>query len=84
VRSGLAASERTRVAAWECVAGLAMLIVGVVLTRLGGVAQAVGLGLLFLGAGGCGHAVLLGAGLVRLPETEEQPAEHRKDDDARC
>lgn len=76
-------SERTRVAAWESVCGAVMLIGGILLTRLGGVADIAGLGLLFLGIGGLGHAVLYGLGLASLPETEGERAKRRKDDDAR-
>ena len=76
-------SERTRVAAWESVCGAVMLIGGALLTRLGGVADIVGLGLLFLGVGGLGHAVLYSLGLAHLPETKEQRTKRREDDDAR-
>jgi hypothetical protein len=76
-------SERTRVAAWESVCGVVMLIGGVLLSRVGGVAGIVGLGLLFLGIGGLGHAVLYGLGLVDLPGGEERRSAGRKDDDAR-
>jgi hypothetical protein len=76
-------TERTRVAAAESVCGAVMLIGGVLLIGLGGIAGAIGLALLFLGVGGLGHAVFYGLGLVDLPGTEERPPESRKDDDAR-
>lgn len=76
-------SERTRVAAWESVFGAVMLIGGLLLAKLGGVADIVGLALLFLGACGLGHAVLLGLGLARLPSARERAVNQRKHRDDR-
>ena len=70
--------ERARVTAWESVCGLVMLIAGVLLTRLGGVADVVGLAMALLGVGGLGHAVLYGLGLANLPQTEEHGAKRTK------
>jgi hypothetical protein len=83
VASGPEGSERTRVAAWESVCGAVMLIGGVLLARLGSIAGVIGLGLLFLGIGGLGHAVLYGLGLVDLPSGQERRSEGTKDDDVR-
>lgn len=74
-------SDRARIAAWEGVCGLVMLIAGILSTRLNGVANPIGPGLMFLGIGGCGHAALCALGLASLPETEERRAERRKEDD---
>jgi len=76
-------SERTRVAAAESVCGAVMLIGGLLLIRLGGIAGAIGLALLFLGVGGLGHAVLYGLGLAQLPGVADERAKDGKHDDAR-
>jgi hypothetical protein len=80
VASGPEDSDRTRVAAWESVCGLVMLIAGLLLTRIGaGIADVLGLALLVLGLGGLGHGVLYGLGLVNLPGAS---VDHKDDDDA--
>lgn len=74
-------SERTRVAAWMSVSGAVMLIVGVLLTRIGGIADVIGVALLFLGVGGLGYAVLFWLGLANLPDAPDQEPKPSKDDD---
>ena len=76
-------SERTHFALWQCVFGTVMLVGGLVLTRLGGFADVVGLLLMFFGVSALGLALLYGTGLAKLPETDEQRSERSDDDDTR-
>jgi hypothetical protein len=66
--------ERTRAAAAESIFGVVMLIGGVFLTTLGGLAGSIGLALIVLGGVGVVHAVFLGLGLAGgLGERKEDP-----------
>jgi len=74
-------SGRTRVVAWESVSSAAMLIGGLLLSRLGGL-EFVGLAVMLLGVGGLVHAALYGLGLASLPTADDEGVNHVKDDDA--
>jgi hypothetical protein len=57
--------HRNRAVAVESVCGAAMVVGGVLLGRLGGIVDYVGLVFVFFGAWALGHAILLGSGLIR-------------------
>jgi hypothetical protein len=53
----------------ESVSGAILVIGGVLLGRVGGTVDYVGLGLVFLGGWAIVHAILVGMGLTKLPDT---------------
>jgi hypothetical protein len=79
-------SERTRAAAGEAIVGALRLSGGALLTRVNGFGSTIGLVLIVLGAAGAAHAVLLGLGLVRLPDDHhgegERPPRYRHESSA--
>ncbi|HEY1778150.1 MAG TPA: hypothetical protein VGG41_18480 [Solirubrobacteraceae bacterium] len=64
---------RGRVVAVESGVGAILVIGGVLLGRVGGIVDYVGLALVFLGGWALVHAILVGMGLTKLPATATAP-----------
>jgi hypothetical protein len=79
------ASDRFRLVFLESICGAILVIGGVLLGRVGGIVDYVGLLLVFFGGWALVHAILVGSGLIKLPppppardtETRAQPASVR-------